>query len=104
MAIDKELILLNINGADRPGVTAVLTDILAQNNAIILDIGQADIHNNLSLGILFQCDSSISGNIMKEALFKSYELGVNIRFKPIQEEEYTQWVGMQDETDISSPS
>ena len=95
MAIDKELILLNINGADRPGVTAVLTDILAQNNAIILDIGQADIHNNLSLGILFQCDSSISGNIMKEALFKSYELGVNIRFKPIQEEEYTQWVGMQ---------
>lgn len=95
MAIDNELILLNINGADRPGVTAVLTDILAQNNAIILDIGQADIHNNLSLGILFQCDSSISGNIMKEALFKSYELGVNIRFKPIQEEEYTQWVGMQ---------
>ena len=53
MAIDKELILLNINGADRPGVTAVLTDILAQNNAIILDIGQADIHNNLSFVILF---------------------------------------------------
>lgn len=95
MGINKELILLNINGADRPGVTAILTDILAQNNAIILDIGQADIHNNLSLGILFQCDSSISGNIMKEALFRSYELGVNIRFKPILEEEYTQWVGMQ---------
>ena len=95
MGINKELILLNINGADRPGVTAILTDILAQNNAIILDIGQADIHNNLSLGILFQCDSSISGNIMKEALFRSYELGVNIRFKPMLEEEYTQWVGMQ---------
>ncbi len=95
MTKDKELILLNINGDDRPGVTATLTDILAQNNAIILDIGQADIHNNLSLGILYQCDAATSGNIMKEALFRSYELGVNIRFTPISEEEYTQWVGMQ---------
>ena len=31
---------------DRPGVTAALTEILAKNNAVILDIGQADIHNH----------------------------------------------------------
>ena len=95
MAINEELILLNINGTDRLGVTATLTEILAQNNANILDIGQADIHNNLSLGILIQCDASTSGQILKELLFKSYELGVNIRFKPISAEDYTQWVGMQ---------
>lgn len=90
-----EIILININGTDRPGVTAALTEILAKNNAVILDIGQADIHNNLSLGILFQSSEGNSGDILKELLFKSYELDVNIRFNPITEEAYNQWVSMQ---------
>ncbi|WP_293671906.1 phosphoserine phosphatase SerB [uncultured Parabacteroides sp.] len=90
-----EIILITINGTDRPGVTAALTEILAKNNAVILDIGQADIHNNLSLGILFQSSEGNSGDILKELLFKSYELGVNIRFNPITEEAYNQWVSMQ---------
>ena len=95
MAKANEIILITINGLDRPGVTAALTEILANNNAVILDIGQADIHNQLSLGILFQCTEENSGNIFKELLFKSYELDVNIRFSPISEEEYSEWVGMQ---------
>lgn len=90
-----EIILININGTDRPGVTAALTEILAKNNAVILDIGQADIHNNLSLGILFQSSEGNSGDILKKLLFKSYELDVNIRFNPITEEAYNQWVSMQ---------
>ena len=90
-----EIILININGTDRPGVTPALTEILAKNNAVILDIGQADIHNNLSLGILFQSSEGNSGDILKELLFKSYELDVNIRFNPITEEAYNQWVSMQ---------
>ena len=94
MAKANEIILITINGLDRPGVTAALTEILANNNAVILDIGQADIHNQLSLGILFQCTEENSGNILKELLFKSYELDVNIRFSPISEEEYSEWVGM----------
>ena len=95
MAQNDEIILININVADRPGVTAALTEILAKNNAVILDIGQADIHNHLSLGILFQSTEGNSGNILKELLFKSYELDVNIRFNPITEQEYSKWVGMQ---------
>lgn len=90
-----EIILLNISGADRPGVTATLTEILAENNAAILDIGQADIHNNLSLGILYQTSDGNSGDILKKILFKSYELGVNVRFNPITEQDYRTWVGMQ---------
>ena len=78
MATNEELILLNINGTDRLGVTAKLTEILAQNNANILDIGQADIHNNLSLGILIQCDASTSGEILKELLFKSYMIRLRL--------------------------
>ena len=95
MAQNDEIILININGADRPGVTAALTEILAKNNAVILDIGQADIHNHLSLGILFQSTEGNSGDILKELLFKSYDLDVNIRFNPITEQEYSKWVGMQ---------
>lgn len=92
---DIELILITISGDDRPGVTAQLTEILARYEAQILDIGQADIHHLLSLGILFKTDSTRSGEIMKDLLFKSYELGVTIRFTPISIENYEQWVGRQ---------
>ena len=90
-----ELILLNINGTDRPGVTAEFCEILARNNAAILDIGLVNIHSNLSLGILFEGNEAVSGNLLKELLFKSNELGVNIRFDPITEKEYSEWVSMQ---------
>ena len=90
-----ELILININGQDRPGVTAALTEILARYNAEILDIGQADIHHSLSLGILFRTTSRESGDILKDLLFKAYDLGVNIRFSPITIEAYEAWVKRQ---------
>lgn len=90
-----ELILLNISGHDRPGVTAALTEILARHNAMILDIGQADIHHSLSLGILVQTTSDESGDMLKDLLFKAYDLGVKIRFNPITREEYEAWVGRQ---------
>lgn len=90
-----ELILITISGEDKPGVTAALTEILANHNASILDIGQADIHNMLSLGILFHTNDGKSGNILKEVLFKSYELDVQVKFRPISEKEYTRWVGLQ---------
>lgn len=91
----RELIMINVTGIDRPGVTAALSDILARYDAQILDIGQADIHHNLSLGILFETDSERSGNIMKDILFKGYELNVEIKFSPIEESDYEQWVGLQ---------
>ncbi|MDR0748445.1 MAG: phosphoserine phosphatase SerB [Tannerellaceae bacterium] len=95
MQENNEIIFINVSGYDRPGVTAALTGILANKNAVILDIGQAGIHNNLSLGILFQSAGRDSGDIMKDLLFKSYELGVTIRFDPISTEDYTRWVNMQ---------
>lgn len=90
-----ELILINITGNDRPGVTSALTDILARYDAQILDIGQADIHHSLSLGILFRTDSERSGDILKDLLFKCYELNVQIRFSPIAIGDYENWVQRQ---------
>lgn len=90
-----ELILVNISGHDRPGVTSALTEILAQYDATILDIGQADIHHTLSLGILFKTTGDMSGNIMKDLLFKASELNVQIRFTLVSVKEYEAWVGRQ---------
>lgn len=95
MEHENELILINISGQDKPGVTATLTSILARYNAMVLDIGQADIHHTLSLGILFRTTSGQSGDLMKDLLFKAYDMGVKIRFTPITTEEYEQWVGRQ---------
>lgn len=90
-----ELILIRITGLDRPGLTASITEILSKYDVTILDIGQADIHSTLSLGILFKSQEKDSGNIMKELLFKASALGINIRFYPVTVEEYEEWVNMQ---------
>lgn len=92
---DRELILINISGEDRSGITAELTDILARYDATILDIGQADIHHTLSLGILFKTDSHKSGEILKELLFKTNDLKVQVSFNIVSEENYNEWVGSQ---------
>lgn len=92
---NEELILLRITGEDRPGLTADIMTILARYDAKIMDIGQADIHNTLSLGILIRVDEHKSGNVMKEVLFKSSELHVNVGFFPVKREDYDAWVGRQ---------
>ena len=88
-------ILIRITGQDRPGLTASVMGILARYDTQILDIGQADIHSTLSLGILIRVDEENSGRVMKELLFKATELQVNIGFAPISDEEYEAWVGRQ---------
>ncbi|MCH5219410.1 MAG: phosphoserine phosphatase SerB [Muribaculaceae bacterium] len=90
-----ELILLNISGPDKTGITASLTEILANYDATILDIGQADIHHTLSLGILIKTDSERSGKIIKELLLKTRDLQVQVSFDVVTEEAYNDWVSRQ---------
>ena len=90
-----EQILVNITGQDRPGLTAMVTEILARHKAQILDIGQADIHATLSLGILIRIDERQSGQVMKELLFKATELQVQIAFTTVGDDEYEAWVNKQ---------
>ena len=93
--METELILLNISGADKSGITASLTEILANYDAKILDIGQADIHHTLSLGILIKTDSAKSGEILKEILFKTRDLQVQVTFDIVSPEAYNEWVSRQ---------
>ena len=90
-----ELILLNVSGADKSGITASLTEILAEHDAKILDIGQADIHHTLSLGMLIKTDSTRSGDILKQLLFKTRDLNVQVNFDLVSEEDYNDWVARQ---------
>lgn len=91
-----EIFLLNISGQDKPGLTSSLTSVLAEYDAKVLDIGQANIHDTLSLGILFEVESGVnSATVLKDLLFKSYELGIKAKFTPISLENYEKWVGLQ---------
>lgn len=91
-----ELFLISVNGVDRPGVTHSLSTILSQYDVTILDIGQAVIHNLLSLGMLVRVpETSASAPILKDLLFRAHELGIQIRFEPIAPEDYEAWVRAQ---------
>ena len=96
--MEYEQILVRITGKDRIGLTAAFMEILARHDAQVLDIGQADIHSSLSLGILFRIDERYSGQVMKDLLFKTTELGVQIGFEPIPDDEYEEWAGRQGRT------
>ncbi|MCW9052207.1 MAG: phosphoserine phosphatase SerB [Motiliproteus sp.] len=89
----KEIILITISGEDKPGVTSTITRILAKYSVNILDIGQAVIHDNLSLGILVEVPKeSESSPILSDVLFRMHELGMNTKFDPVRMEDYSRWV------------
>lgn len=91
-----EIYLLNISGQDKPGLTSSLTSVLAEYGAKVLDIGQANIHDTLSLGILFEIQSGDkSAAVLKDLLFKSYELGIKAKFTLISSDDYEKWVRLQ---------
>ncbi len=92
----REILLINISGHDQPGITSSVTAILAEYNVNVLDIGQAVIHDTLSLGILVEVPSeSGSSPILKEILFRTHEMGLRVKFEPIAEENYQSWVEAQ---------
>jgi phosphoserine phosphatase len=89
-------LLINISGEDKPGVTASITTILAGFDVIVLDIGQSVIHETLSLGVLVELPTpSSNAPILKDILFSTHELGLQVRFTPISEESYGHWVAGQ---------
>ena len=92
----REIVLINVTGKDKPGLTARLTEILATYGITILDMGQAVIHDFLSLGILIEIpDESRSSSVLKDILFAAHKLGISAQFTPIEEERYEAWVNQQ---------
>ncbi len=92
----REIVLINITGEDRPGLTAAITGALAQGGVNILDIGQAVIHDTLSFGILVELPGHEGASaVLKDVLFMGYKHDQQVRFTPVAEEDYQQWVAGQ---------
>jgi len=92
----REIILIQVSGNDRPGLTAAFTGILARYRLNVLDIGQAVIHDTLSLGILVETPPDAeSSSVLKDLLFEAHKLNINVRFRPIDEDRYEEWVAGQ---------
>jgi phosphoserine phosphatase len=88
-----EIILINVSGRDKPGLTSEMTSILARYDIRILDIGQAVIHDYLTWGILVEVPSDKeASSVLKDLLFRMHELEQDVSFKPVSEQEYRHWV------------
>lgn len=93
---DRSIVLINLSGHDRPGITSAITEILAGYGVNILDIGQAVIHDTLALGLLAHLPPQAQNSpVLQELLFKAHEWGMQIRFTPVSETSYEHWVGGQ---------
>lgn len=91
----REIVLITIAGRDQPGLTSSITAILAQYQVNVLDIGQAVIHDTLSLGMLVEVCGGDSGPMLKDILFRVHELGLTVTFEPISVTSYNDWVAAQ---------
>jgi phosphoserine phosphatase len=91
-----EILLINVSGQDRPGLTVALAEALSRHEVTVLDMGQAVIHDNLAWGMLVEVPRSAGdGPVYKDLLFAVHQLGLQLRITPVSEEEYGQWVQAQ---------
>jgi len=92
----KQILLINVSGQDKPGVTRAVTDVLSSFNVTVLDIGQAVIHDQLNLGILAAVPKSEESDALITAVEGSLSLlGMQVMFSSISEERYQDWVEQQ---------
>ncbi|MDV7611168.1 phosphoserine phosphatase SerB [Acinetobacter baumannii] len=89
----REIILISFLGPDQPNQFTRLMQVLSVHSLQILDVGQAVIHNQLSLGIVVASENETATALaMKEILILAHDIGLTVRFKPISGAEYDQWV------------
>jgi len=88
-----DILLINISGPDKPGVTSTISDLLARYDVNVLDIGQAVIHDTLTLGMVVEVPPGAeSSPVLKDVLFACHSLAMAVRFVPIDASEYEEWV------------
>jgi phosphoserine phosphatase len=92
----KDILLINVSGHDKPGVTSAVTAVLSRFAVTVLDIGQAVIHDQLNLGILAAVpQSSETAEMTSQVQSELLALGMHTRFQPISEADYQHWVEQQ---------
>nr|HMR12051.1 ACT domain-containing protein [Polyangiaceae bacterium] len=69
-------IVIHVAGVDRPGVTARLAQIIAEENAQLVNIGQSVLHGYLTLSAIV--DIPPNSNALRQVLFSASELGLRL--------------------------
>ena len=93
----QNVILINVTGQDRRGLTAKLTTILAQAGMEVLDMGQSVIHDYLTLGILVR--SAPEQNEAIDHLKSMFVAeGLSVEAEVVTDLEYADWVSRQGQT------
>ena len=92
----KDILLVNVFGEDKPGVTSAITGVLSEYNVTVLDIGQAVIHEQLNLGILAAVpNASKTSELISSVQSCAMEMSMKAKFMPISEQLYQHWVEQQ---------
>ena len=87
-----EYFFVSVSGPDRPGITSTLAGVLASFDAKVLDIDQAVIHEHLAWGMLVQMPPGRRDALLKELLFVTHELGLELSQQPISAAAFEDWV------------
>lgn len=91
-----EILLINVTGQDKPGLTSSITTIMADYGLEILDIGQSVIHDTLTWGILVRLpEGKGSAPVIKELMFHFHEHNLQFNYQPVSDDDYEHWVSEQ---------
>ena len=91
--------LLTISGQDRPGITAMVTGVLAAHDGNVLDIGQAVIHEQLTLGLLVELpDDHENSAALAEIRARAAAMDLSVRLAPVGAQSYREWAAGQGST------
>jgi phosphoserine phosphatase len=92
----KQILLINIFGRDQVGVTRAVTSELSLFDITVLDIGQAVIHDQLTLGILASVSEEYSiSSVVQSISFKLKNLGMRVKCFSVPSKSYQDWVDQQ---------
>lgn len=92
----REILIINVSGEDKPGVTSAVATSLAESGVNILDIGQSVIHDSLNLGLLVEMTGEAVSEQVCDGIVQSMQtLDMQVRFQPISEKSYQSWVSQQ---------
>ena len=91
-----DILLLNISGNDRIGLSADFFAVIGQIDVRILDIGQSVIHDQVSQGMMLQLPPQQDADELKGQITQRAEsLGLNVRITSVDRQEYADWVNRQ---------
>jgi len=79
----KNLLMVNVSGQDRPGITATLVRVLMEHNVEVVDIEQASLQNLLGLYLLLDLSkaSESKDSVIKDLLFEASKLNLTLNFR-----------------------